>query len=165
MSRPLADKLEVLRDEVLQTARWGDDKPPGAEVFDAVLRRAAGRDDGELDLTLREAISRRLAWGDSEADILASSSEVCARLLRACERALGERERLGVSEIAAEIGSAAARAVALTALSRTGKDRAELLREERTKRRLEEARERQRADLGELERAFARARGSGDTGG
>lgn len=159
MSRPLAEKIEVLRDEVLETARRGDGKPPGAEIFDAVVSRVAAGEEGDLDLSLRDAIARRLAWGESEDDILASSSEVCERVLAACERALTEPERLRASEAVAEIGAAAARAVALAALGRAGRDRAELLRVKRARRRLEEARSYQAEEIRDLEAAVARARG------
>ncbi len=157
MTRPLAVRLEVLRDEVLETARHGTENPPGAEVWDAILRRvAAGEgDDTELDLSLREAIARRLAWGEAEADILASASGVATRLIVASDRALGHRERLFVAEVVAEIGALAARAVALAALGRAGRERAELLREERLVFRLEEARARQQRDIRALEGALA----------
>jgi hypothetical protein len=155
----LSEKLEVLRDEVLDTAGLGDESAPGGEIFDAVVRHvAAGEDDSELDMSLRDAITRRLAWGDREADILASSEEVCARLLRAGERALDERERLSVCEAVAEVGAAAARVVALAALGRAGRERAALLREQRVERRLEEVRERQHEEILVLKAALREAK-------
>ena len=159
MNRRLSEKLEVLRDEVLDTAGQGHQAPPGVEVFDAVVRALASDDDEtELDLSLRDAIARRLAWGESEADILSSSVEVCDRLLRAAERALDDRERLRTGEVVAEIGAAAARAVALAALGRSGRERAALLREQRAERHLEEAHRRQREEIATLKAALRRAR-------
>ena len=34
----LTEAVRVLRDEVLDTVRHGDRDPPGAEIFDALLR-------------------------------------------------------------------------------------------------------------------------------
>jgi hypothetical protein len=155
----LSEKLEVLRDEVLDTAGRGDETPPGSEIFDAVVRHvAAGEDDSELDMSLRDAIARRLAWGDREADILASSEEVCARLLRAGERALDERERLSLGEAVAEVGAVAARVVALAAIGRTGREKAALLREQRVERRLDEVHQRQQEEIQVLKAALRQAK-------
>src|SRR5690606_24356606 len=117
----LPDRIAVLRDEVLATAETGDREPPGAEVFDAVLRLVAARAETSpaLDLALHDAISRRLAWGDSEARVLSDAREVCVRLLSASQRALRDpREEQQVAAAVAEAGSAAARIIALLVLGR-----------------------------------------------
>ena len=66
MSSNLADRVLVLRDEVLAIADVGDTDPPGAEIFDAIVSTIAAREDTNpgLDMALHEAISRRLAWGE-----------------------------------------------------------------------------------------------------
>jgi hypothetical protein len=154
MSRELADRLLVLRDEVLDTAARGDGDPPGATTFDAIVRAISTRGETVpgLDLSLRDAITRRLAWGDSEAEILAASGEVCDRLLRACQRSLADpSEEVAVARATAEIGCAVARVVALAAVARAGRERAAKIREELAERRLEDA-------LGRQEAAFRRMR-------
>jgi hypothetical protein len=146
VSNTLADQLQILRDEVLDTATVGDRDPPGAEVFDAVVRglMAYGETSPGLDLTLHDAISRRLAWGDREEQVLTDASAVCDRLMRATQRAFREpRDEMIVLETTAEVGCAAARIVALAAIGRAGRERAARLREELAQRRLEEALARQ----------------------
>ena len=70
----LADRINVLRDEVLDTVEQGDRDLPGAEVFEAVVRQLAALGDSSghagIDLTLHDAIARRLAWGDTEEAVL-----------------------------------------------------------------------------------------------
>ena len=59
----LAEAVRVLRDEVLDTVQHGDRDPPGAEVFEALLRALTigGESIPGLDLTLHDAVARRLA--------------------------------------------------------------------------------------------------------
>jgi len=59
----LTEAVRVLRDEVLDTVHHGDRDPPGAEVFDALLRALTigGESVPGLDLTLHDAVARRLA--------------------------------------------------------------------------------------------------------
>ncbi|HLU64989.1 MAG TPA: hypothetical protein VKZ63_01860 [Kofleriaceae bacterium] len=156
----LPDRIAVLRDEVLATAETGDREPPGAEVFDAVLRLVAARAETSpaLDLALHDAISRRLAWGDSEARVLSDAREVCVRLLSASQRALRDpREEQQVAAAVAEAGSAAARIIALLVLGRVARERAAQLREELAQERLSQALERQREELARLEERVQRA--------
>ena len=66
---PLAERIAVLRDEVLDTVEHGDRDPPGAEVFDTLLRALAVSESmsmPDVDLGLHDAVARRLAWGDRE---------------------------------------------------------------------------------------------------
>jgi hypothetical protein len=145
----LADRIAILRDQVLETAERGEDHPLGAEIFDAVVRSLAVRDatDPGLDLALHDALSRRLAWGDDELAVLADTEAVCQRLLDATRRALDAPTEEVVAEAVTDVGCAAARIVAMAAVGRAGRERAALLREQGALARLERALERQRAEL------------------
>jgi hypothetical protein len=156
----LADRVAVLRDEVLATAETTDREPPGSEVFDAVLRGLAVSTETGLDLALHDAVARRLAWGDTEAKVLADASEVCRRLLAAAQRALRDpADELLVASAVAEAASSAARIVAMLVLGRVARERSAQLREEMAQERLGQALERQREELARLEEAVARAQG------
>jgi hypothetical protein len=152
---PLADRVMVLRDEVLDTASTGDRDPPGAEIFDAIVRALVvlGDTDPGLDHTLHDAISRRLAWGDTEDLVLSDAEQIYDRLVRAAQRSFADPgEEMLVIEISAEVTCATARMVAMAALGRAGRERAARMREELAHRRLTDALERQKAELDELER-------------
>jgi len=158
----LADRVAVLRDEVLATADTGEREPPGNEVFDAVLRGLATSSETTpgLDLALHDAVARRLAWGDTEAKVLDDANEVSRRLLAAAQRALRDpADELRVALAVAEAASAAARIVAILVLGRVARERAAQLREEMAQERLGQALERQREELARLEEAVARAQG------
>lgn len=149
----LADRVMVLRDEVLETAELGDSDPPGAEIFDAVVRALVAYNETVpgLDLTLHDAITRRLAWGDEESVVLADANAVCERLIKAAQRAFRDSvEEMLVVELAAEVACSAARIVALAAVGRAGRERAARLREELAHRRLTDALERQQAEMRRL---------------
>lgn len=146
--------VRVLRDEVLDTAEHGDRDPPGGEVFDAVLRALAVRGDTVpgLDLALHEAVSRRLAWGDSEETVLADAEVVFDRLIVAVERGFRDvADRMVVIEAATLAAVTVARVVALAAVSRASRERAARLREELAQRQLREVLERQKATIARLE--------------
>lgn len=146
----LADRVMVLRDEVLDTADLGDPDPPGAEIFDAIVRALVAYNETipGLDLTLHDAVTRRLAWGDAESVVLADANAVCDRLLKAAQRAFRDpSEEMLVTELAAEVACSTARIVALAAVGRAGRERAARLREELGQRRLQEALERQKAEM------------------
>ncbi len=159
MSQPtstLADRVDVLRDEVLDTVEHGDRDPPGAEIFEAVVRQLNAIGDsvghGGLDLTLHDALARRLAWGDTEDALLGDADRVFERLVRASARALREPEdQAALLETASDILTAAARIVALAAVGRAGRDRSARLREEMAQRRLKDALVEQQATLERLE--------------
>lgn len=144
----------VLRDEVLETATVGETDPSGSEIFDAIVR-AVGADDpagAALDLALHDAVSRRLAWGEREDVVLASTDQIYQRLLSACHRAFRDpAEEMLVIEVATEVICSASRIVAQAALTRASRERATYLREELAQRRLEDALERQREELAWLE--------------
>jgi hypothetical protein len=149
----VADRVMVLRDEVLDIAEKGDRDQPGADVFDAIVRALAayGETAPGIDLTLHDAIARRLAWGDTEEVVLADADHVFHRLARAAERALREpAEEMLVLEVAAEVTTQVARIVALAAVGRAQRDRTARTREELAQRRLRDALVDQTATLARL---------------
>lgn len=150
----LAKALQVLRDEVLDTVSHGDHDPPGTEVFEALLRALAigGEFVPGLDLTLHDAVARRLAWGDSEEAVLADAELVFDRLLASVERAFREPlDQMVVIEAATQVASTVSRVVALAAVARAGRDRASRLREEAAQRQLKDVLEKQKAAIQRLE--------------
>jgi hypothetical protein len=147
----LADRIEVLRDELLDTVERGDRDPPGAEIVDALVRSLVTGDPGAIDLSLRDAVARRLAWGDTEEAVLRDAGEVFARLLRAVPRAIRDPdEQVVIYEVAAEVATSVARVLALAALGRIARDRAACTREELAQRRLRDALAEQQANLARL---------------
>ena len=149
----LSDRLWVLRDEILNTAESGNNDPPGAEIFDAIFRAVLAQEEtaSGLDLTLHDALSRRLAWGESENDVLARTDYIFSRLVKAVDRAFEDtdEERM-ILEIATEVVCAAARIVTLASLGKAGRERTAKLREELAQRTLEEAYQRQLEELEEV---------------
>lgn len=155
----LFEAVRVLRDEVLETAQHGDRDPPGAEVFDAVLRALSlgGESVPSLDLALHDAVARRLAWGDGEEVVLADAEAVFDRLTLAAERALRDpADQMVVVEAATLVAVTVARVVALAAVQRASRDRADRLREELAQRQLQEALEEQKATIAHLEAELKR---------
>jgi hypothetical protein len=150
----LVEAVSVLRDEVLDTVEHGDRDPPGAEVFEALLRalKIGGESVPGLDLTLHDAVTRRLAWGDSEETVLADAESVFDRLMVAVERALRDpADRMVVIEAATQVAVTVARVVALAAVARGSRDRAARLREEMTQNQIKSVMERQRSSIDRLE--------------
>jgi hypothetical protein len=150
----MTEAVAVLRDEVLDTVEHGDRDPPGAEVFDAVLRAltVGGESVPGLDLALHDAVSRRLAWGDSEEVVLADAEMVFDRLVTAVERAFRDpADQMVVVEAATLVAVTVARVVSLAAVARASRDRATRLREEMAQRQLKEVLEKQKATITKLE--------------
>jgi hypothetical protein len=150
----MAEAVRVLRDEVLDTAEHGDREPPGAEVFEALLRALSigGESVPGLDLTLHDAVARRLAWGDSEEAVLADAEQVYDRLLVAVERAFRDpADQMVVIEAATQVAVTVSRVVALAAVARAGRDRATRTREEMSHRQLKDVLEKQKAAIKHLE--------------
>lgn len=150
----LIEAVSVLRDEVLDTVEHGDRDPPGAEVFDALINALTigGESVPGLDLKLHEAVTRRLAWGDSEELVLADAERVFDRVLIAVDRALREpADRMVVIEAATQVAVTVARVVSLAAVGRASRDRAARLREEMAQRQLKDVLEKQRASIVRLE--------------
>lgn len=150
----LIEAVSVLRDEVLDTVEHGDRDPPGAEVFNALLRALSigGESVPGLDLQLHDAVTRRLAWGDSEELVLSDAEMVFDRLMIAVERALRDpADRMVVIEAATQVAVTVARVVSLAAVGRASRDRAARLREELAQRQLKEVLEKQRSSIVRLE--------------
>ena len=150
----LIEAVSVLRDEVLDTVEHGDRDPPGAEVFDALLRALSigGESIPGLDLTLHDSVSRRLAWGDSEEVVLADAEMVFDRLVIAVERALRDpADRMVVIEAATQVAVTVARVVSLAAVARASRDRADRLREEMAQKQLQVVLEKQRSSIVRME--------------
>lgn len=150
----LVEAVKVLRDEVLDTVEHGDRDPPGAEVFDAVLSalQIGGESIPGLDLNLRDAVARRLAWGDSEESVLADAESVFDRLMIAIERSLADPpDRMVVVEAATQVAVTVARVVSLAAVARATRDRAARLREEMAQKQLEVVLEKQRSSIVRME--------------
>lgn len=150
----LVEAVRVLRDEVLDTVLHGDRDPPGAEVFDAVLRALAigGESVPGLDLSLHDAVARRLAWGDGEEVVLADAEAVFDRLMIAVERSLRDpADQMVVIEAATLVAVTVSRVVALAATSRASRERAARLREEMAQRQLQDALAKQTATIAQLE--------------
>ena len=157
--KDLVESVRVLRDEVLDTAEHGDREPPGTEIFDAVLRAltVGGESVPGLDLALHDAVSRRLAWGDSEEVVLADAELVFDRLLIAVDRAFRDPEdQMVVVEAATMVAVTVARVVSLAAVARASRDRATRLREEMNQRQLREVLEKQKATIEHLESSVER---------
>jgi hypothetical protein len=150
----LTEAVRVLRDEVLDTAEHGDRDPPGAEVFEALLRALSigGESVPGLDLTLHDSVARRLAWGDSEESVLADAELVFDRLLVSIERAFRDPDdQMVVIEAVTQVAVTVSRVVARTAVARAGRERAARMREEMSQRQLKEVLEKQKAAIERLE--------------
>ncbi len=150
----LAEAVSVLRDEVLDTQEHGDRDPPGSEFFEAVLNalHVGGDSVPGLDMTLHDAVSRRLAWGDSEEVVLADAEMVFDRMVTAVGRALRDPEdQMVVIEAVTLVAVTVARVVSMAAVARASRDRAARLREEMAQRQLKEVLEKQKATIARLE--------------
>jgi len=150
----LAEAVRVLRDEVLDTVQHGDRDPPGAEVFEALLRALTigGESIPGLDLALHDAVARRLAWGDSEEAVLADAELVFDRLMVSVDRAFRDpADQMVVIEAATQVAVTVSRVVALAAVARAGRDRAARMREEMSHHQLKEVLEKQKATIQRLE--------------
>jgi|GEM_PF-5005059 len=153
MSASLAERVAALRDQVMETAARGDDRPPGSAVFDAVVRRVGGlASDADEIRALREALARRLAYGDPPGAVLDDVDSVCKRLLEASARAFGDpSEQMRVAAAVSDVGAESARSVARAVMGRASRERAALLREQELFRRLGDILARQQNELGRLE--------------
>lgn len=151
----IIEAVRVLRDEVLATVEHGDRDPPGAEVFDALVRALAIGGESlssGLDLGLHDAVSRRLAWGDSEEMILSDAEMVFDRIMTAADRAFRDpADRMVIIEAATQVAVTVARVVSLAAVQRAARDRAARLREEMAQRQLRGVLQKQRASIVRLE--------------
>jgi len=150
----LTRAVRVLRDEVLDTAEHGDRDPPGAEVFEALLRALAigGETIPGLDLALHDSVARRLAWGDSEEAVLADAELVFDRLLVSIARAFRDPvDQMRILEAATQVAGTVASIVALAAVARASRERAARTREEMAQRQLRDVLDKQKAAIARLE--------------
>lgn len=150
----LTEAVRVLRDEVLDTVRHGDRDPPGAEVFEALLRALSIGGDSVpgLDLALHDAVARRLAWGEGEEAVLADAELVFDRLMVSVDRAFRDPDdQMVVIEAATQVAVTVSRVVALAAVARAARDRAARTREEMAQRQLHEVLDKQKATIERLE--------------
>lgn len=150
----LIEAVKVLRDEVLDTVERGERAPPGSEVFDAVLRALSIGGDSVpgLDLQLHDAVTTRLAWGDSEDVVLADAEVVLDRLMVAIDRSFDDpADRMVLVEASTQVAVTVARVVSLAAVARQARDRAARLREEMAQRQLKEVLDKQRTSIVRLE--------------
>src|SRR5882672_8571987 len=150
----MTEAVRVLRDEILETVEHGDRDPPGAEIFDALLRALAigGESVPGLDLQLHDAVSRRLAWGDTEEVVLADAERVFDRVMIAADRAFRDpSDQMVVIEQATQVAVTVARVVALAAVARAARDRAARSREEMAQGQLRDALDQQKATIQRLE--------------
>ena len=150
----LTRAIQVLRDEVLDTVALGDRDPPGAEVFEALLRALSvgGESVPGLDLTLHDAVARRLAWGDCEESVLADAELIFDRLVTSVERAFREpSDQMVVIEAATQVAVTVSRVVALADVARAGRDRAARMREDMSQSQLKDVLEKQKAAIQRLE--------------
>jgi hypothetical protein len=109
-----------------------------------------------LDLTLHDAVARRLAWGDSEEEVLADAELVFDRLMVSVERAFRDVEdQMVVIEAATQVAVTVSRVVALAAVARASRDRAARTREEMAQDQLRDALDQQQATIQRLEHELA----------
>jgi hypothetical protein len=122
----LADRFSVLRDEALNCAQYGE-SAPGSELFEAILASLAnlGETEPGFDLSLQDALSRRLAWGDDPSIIAVDCDSVCQRLLAATPRSFPDSgEATVVIAIITEVTCTASRHIARLAVQRASQERA-----------------------------------------
>jgi hypothetical protein len=141
----LVDRVAVLRDEVLDIAAGGS-SDGCAEVFEAVLAALTlgSESIAGIDSTVHDAVARRLAWGDPEAQMLADAEWVFDRLMLAVERAFGDfDDQMVVIEATTQVSMMLSRAIAMHAVARAARDRATRIREEMAQGQLRDAVEKQ----------------------
>ncbi len=157
VSERLSDRVNVFRDEVLDSVQLDPRSGGGVEVFEAILRLLDARLETipEIDMILRDALSRRLAWGDEASAILADADSVAKRLLDAAERSLHDpKEEIEVIRATVETSCIVSRFITYEELRRTAQARAILLREELAQSRLRQAINRQKEELDRLNKAL-----------
>lgn len=152
--RKIASRLEVLRDEALNTAEFGPDAP-GSEIFDAVVNRLATMGDTEpgLDMRLHDSLSRRLAWGENPSTVIVDCDLVCKRLVAAAQRSFTDpEESTKIVAIITDVACTAARHIARFTVQGASKERAQQRRELMVQRQLRTALEQQEALIQKLSR-------------
>lgn len=141
----LVERLAVLRDEVLDAAGGGA-SDSCSELFEAVLSALTlgSESVAGIEVTVQDAVARRLAWGDPENQLLADCEWVFDRLMVAVERGFRDAdERMVVIEAMTQVAVMVSSAIAMHAVARAARDRATRLREEMAQRQLRDAVEKQ----------------------
>ncbi|MBK7540150.1 MAG: hypothetical protein IPI49_33310 [Myxococcales bacterium] len=162
----LVERVAVLRDEVLDVSGVGA-SDACAEIFEAVLSALTlGTESiAGIDVTVQDSVARRLAWGDSESQLLADAEWLFDRLLIACERAFRDHDdQMVVIEAATGVSVMLSRALARHAVARAARDRASRLREEMAQRQLLDAVDKQAQRIAERERELAERAGEARDG-
>lgn len=151
----LVERVAVLRDEVLDAAGGGA-SDSCSELFEAVLSALTlgSESVAGIEVTVQDAVARRLAWGDPEAQLLADAEWVFDRMMVAVERGFRSADdRMVVIEAMTQVAVMVSRAIAMHAVARAARDRATRLREEMAQRQLRDAVEKQVQRLTERGRA------------
>jgi hypothetical protein len=141
----IAPRLEVLRDEALNTAEYGPDAT-GSEIFDAVVNRliTMGETEPGLNMSLHDALSRRLAWGENASTVIVDCDSVCKRLVAAVHRSFPDpEESTKIVAVITDVACTAARHIARFAVQGASKERAQHRRELMVQRQLSSALEQQ----------------------
>jgi hypothetical protein len=160
----LVERVAVLRDEVLDSAGSGS-SDGCAEVFEAVLAALTlgNESTAGIDVTVQDAVARRLAWGDPERQILTDADWVLDRLMVAVERAFRDfDEQMAVIEAVTQVSTMLSRAIAMHAVARAARDRATRIREEMAQEQLRDAVEKQRQRAAKRERGATEPPAPGD---
>lgn len=147
----LVERVAVLRDEVLDAAGGGA-SDSCSELFEAVLSALTlgSESVAGIEVTVQDAVARRLAWGDPEAQLLADAEWVFDRMMVAVERGFRSADdRMVVIEAMTQVAVMVSRAIAMHAVARAARDRATRLREEMAQRQLRDAVEKQVQRLSE----------------
>ena len=153
MTMKLRERIEVLRDEALNTAEFGPDAP-GSEIFDAIVGRMDVRSetDAGLDMTLADSIRRRLAWGEDPTTVIVDCDSICKRLIGAAQRSFPDpEEATQVIQVVTGVACSVARLISRLAVQRASQERGLQRRELMVQRQL-------RSALEELEQPSSRAR-------
>lgn len=141
----LVERVAVLRDEVLDEAGGGA-SDSCSELFEAVLSALTlgSESVAGIEVTVQDAVARRLAWGDPENQLLSDCEWVFDRLMVAVERGFRDADdRMVVIEAMTQVAVMVSSAIALHAVARAARDRATRLREEMAQRQLRDAVEKQ----------------------
>ncbi len=152
MDPDISERFAVLRDEALNCTEFGE-SAPGSELFEAILSNLVhyGETEPGFDLSLQDALSRRLAWGDDPATVAVDCETVCKRLIGATPRSFTDPgEATLVIAMITEVTCTASRHIARMAVQRASRERALGRRETMVHRQLSTAIEHQEQLIDEL---------------
>ena len=152
MPPELSERFAVLRDEALNCAEYGENAP-GSELFEAILSSLVhyGQTEPAFDLSLQDALSRRLAWGDDPATVAVDCDSVCKTLIGATPRSFTDPEEATlVIAMITEVTCTASRHLARLAVQKASRERALQRREMMVQRQLGAALDQQEERMREL---------------